>query len=199
MEQKMRRKDREVTDFEEQISIVSRCKQVHIGMVEAGKAYIVPLDFGYRVKEGQLSFYCHSALEGRKINILKENPYVTFVLDHSFRIGLGNIPLMWTNAFESVMGEAKVVFLESQEDKLEATQLLMERYDMGKIPESVYRTLNHMSCYRIDVISMTGKSNLTQVQRDTWGMIEDLQRKINDPTVRLSTIRKDLEALGGNN
>ena len=35
MEQKMRRKDREVTDFEEQISIVSRCKQVHIGMVEA--------------------------------------------------------------------------------------------------------------------------------------------------------------------
>ena len=119
MEQKMRRKDREVTAFEEQISIVSRCKQVHIGMVEAGKAYIVPLDFGYRVKEGQLSFYCHSALEGRKINILKENPYVTFVLDHSFRIGLGNIPLMWTNAFESVMGEAKVVFLESQEDKLE--------------------------------------------------------------------------------
>ena len=47
--------------------------------------------------------------------------------------------------------------------------------------------------------SMTGKSNLTQVQRDTWGMIEDLQRKINDPTVLLSTIRKDLEALGGNN
>ena len=39
---------------------------------------------------------------------------------------------MWTNAFESVMGEADVVFLEDFDEKLEATQLLMDRYDMAR-------------------------------------------------------------------
>lgn len=196
MNRPMRRKDRLVSDFDEMVSIASRARQIIIGMVDDGQPYLVPLDFGYKVHDGILSFYCHSASQGRKIDLMKKNPHISFVLPHSFRIGLGNVPVMWTNAFESVMGEADVVFLEDFDEKLEATQLLMDRYDMGKIPESVYRTLNHMECYRMDVTSMTGKSNLTRQQRDNWGFMESLQRKINDPTVLLSTIRKDLEALG---
>ena len=197
MSRPMRRKDRLVSDFDEMVSIASRARQIIIGMVDDGQPYLVPLDFGYKVHDGILSFYCHSASQGRKIDLMKKNPHISFVLPHSFRIGLGNVPVMWTNAFESVMGEADVVFLEDLDEKLEATQLLMDRYDMGKIPESVYRTLNHMECYRLDVTSMTGKSNLTRQQRDNWGFVESLQRKINDPTVLLSTIRKDLETIEG--
>lgn len=196
MDRPMRRKDRLVSDFDEQVSIASRCKQVHLGMVDEGMAYIVPVDFGYKVHDGILSFYCHSASDGRKMDILRANPEITFEMDHCFRIGLGNVPVMWTNAFESVMGRAHVEFLTDFDEKLECTQLLMDRYDMGEIPEKVYRTLNHMECYRIDVISMTGKSNLTRVQRDNWGYIELLQQKINDPRVTLQIIRDGLEALG---
>lgn len=198
MDRAMRRKDREVSDFDEQVSIVSRCRQVHLGMVCEGQAYIVPVDFGYKVHDGRLSLYCHSASEGKKIDILHANPEITFEMDHCFRIGLGNVPTMWTNAFESVMGKAHVVFLEDLKEKLECTQRLMDRYDMGPIPEKVQGILSHMACYRIDILSMTGKSNLTRVQRDNWGYVEMLQQKINDPRITLKVIRDGLEALGDN-
>jgi nitroimidazol reductase NimA-like FMN-containing flavoprotein (pyridoxamine 5'-phosphate oxidase superfamily) len=194
MEREMRRKDRLVTDFDEMVSIVSRCMEVHLGMVDEGKAYIVPVDFGYAVRDGRLSLYCHSASEGRKMDILRKNPRVTIELDHSFRIGLGNVPTMWTNAFESVMGEADVVFLETVEERLEAVNQLMERHHMGKLPEKVQGILPHMACYRLDVISMTGKSNLTRLQRDNWGAMEELERKIHDPRVTLQAIRDGLAA-----
>lgn len=55
-------------------------------MVEAGKAYIVPLDFGYRGKR-TIILLLFSIIGRSQINILKENPYVVFVfLDHSFRL-----------------------------------------------------------------------------------------------------------------
>ncbi len=166
-----------------------------IGMVDQGKAYVVPIDFGYKVHDGHLSLYAHSAPEGRKMDILRKNPDITVTLSHSFRIGLGNTPQMWTNAFESVMGDAHVVFLEDFKDRLESIQLLMDRYHMGPIPESVYPTIKYMACYRIDITSMTGKSNLTQKQRDTWGRLETLQKTINDPRTTLQTIRNELDAL----
>lgn len=193
MNRPMRRKDRLVTDFDELVSIVSRCAPLHLGLVNEEKAYVVPVDFGFTAENGQLSFYVHSAKEGRKIDLMKQNPMITFTLDHSFRIGLGR-PDFWTNAFESVMGEAKVTFLEGDE-AWESIQHLMDRYGQGKLPEKIRPMLAHMASYRIDVLSMTGKSNLTKEQRERWGALNTLQEAIGNPAVSLQTIKDKLADL----
>lgn len=72
----MRRKDREITDICAILDLVSECKVCRLAMTDGGVPYIVPLNYGYEYADGALTFYFHSAKEGRKLEILKKNPTV---------------------------------------------------------------------------------------------------------------------------
>ena len=50
-------------------------------MVDGRRPYVVPMNFGFDLWDGVLELYCHSALEGRKIEILRRNPEVCFEMD----------------------------------------------------------------------------------------------------------------------
>ena len=77
----MRRSDREITDLGEILSIINDCKVIHLAMVDDGEPYLLPLNFGYACEGGAFSFFCHSAREGRKLDILRKNPTVAFEMD----------------------------------------------------------------------------------------------------------------------
>lgn len=77
----MRRKDREITDICAILELVSECKVCRLAMTDGGIPYIVPLNYGYEYADGALTFYFHSAKEGRKLEILKKNPAVCLELD----------------------------------------------------------------------------------------------------------------------
>lgn len=54
----MRRKDREISDYNEIVYVMNRCEVLRIGMVDSeGKPYIVPLTFGLD-------------LEGEKVTVI---------------------------------------------------------------------------------------------------------------------------------
>ena len=72
----MRRKDREITHIRTILDLVSECKVCRLAMTDGGVPYIVPLNYGYEYADGALTFYFHSAKEGRKLEILKKNPTV---------------------------------------------------------------------------------------------------------------------------
>ena len=74
----MRRSDREITDLNKIISIINDCKVIHLAMLDDGEPYLLPLNFGYTYEDGAFSFFCHSAREGRKLDILRKNPTVAF-------------------------------------------------------------------------------------------------------------------------
>ena len=77
----MRRNDREITDLNEILSIINSCKVIHLAMIDAGEPYLLPLNFGYACENGAFSFFCHSAREGRKLDILRKNSTVAFEMD----------------------------------------------------------------------------------------------------------------------
>lgn len=82
----MRRSDREITDLGEILSIINDCKVIHLAMVDDGEPYLLPLNFGYACESGAFSFFCHSAREGRKLDILRK---------------IRPSPLKWTAAVRS--------------------------------------------------------------------------------------------------
>ena len=43
----MRRADREIGVFEQQLEVLRRCKVVHLAMVDGQGLYSLPLSFGY--------------------------------------------------------------------------------------------------------------------------------------------------------
>ena len=77
----MRRKDREVTDIRQIESIIEKAKVVHIGMIDGGAPYVVPMQYGYVFTDGALTLYLHGAKEGRKIDCIKKNPNVCIELE----------------------------------------------------------------------------------------------------------------------
>ncbi|HNU36390.1 MAG TPA: pyridoxamine 5'-phosphate oxidase family protein, partial [Methanomassiliicoccales archaeon] len=68
----MRKAEREIMDQGELEEVIRRAEVCRLAMVDDGKPYIVPMNFGYR--NGCLYFHC--AKEGRKLDVLRENPKV---------------------------------------------------------------------------------------------------------------------------
>lgn len=124
----MRRKDREITDWDAMLDIVQHCDCCRLGMVDADGAYILPLNFGAAVENGGLVLYFHGAAEGKKIALLRENPHVSFEMDTGHRLVPGAQADEYTFAYRSVMGRGTVTFLENDADKLHGLNRIMAHY-----------------------------------------------------------------------
>ncbi|MFZ1983320.1 MAG: pyridoxamine 5'-phosphate oxidase family protein, partial [Desulfatitalea sp.] len=109
----MRRKDKEITDRNAIDGIIARCKVCRIALCENGQPYILPLNFGYDGKY----LYFHSANDGKKIEIIKQNNRVGFEFDIFHEIITAEKPCEWGTKYESVVGNGVAEFIESQQAK----------------------------------------------------------------------------------
>ena len=156
----MRRKDREIKDFQEIISIINQCEIIRLAMVDQGLPYIVPLNFGYSLDQDTLTLYMHSASTGRKIDILKQQPIVCFEMDRPFQITKDEIPCNWTYEQESIIGNGTVVFLDDIEEKKVAMHAIMKHYGYEGTPTYTPDVLEHTCLYKIIVEDISGKRNI---------------------------------------
>ena len=151
----MRRKDREITDFDEMLSVIRKCDVCRIAMIDGEVPYIVPLNFGLDVQDNQVYFYFHSALEGRKMDLLRENPKVAFEMDCSHEIILYEEQMDCTMGYESVMGRGVIEFVP-EEEKFDALKILMRQYHEEDFAFST-KLMKVTAVYRRKVTQMTGK------------------------------------------
>ena len=123
----MRRNDREITDSREILSIVNECKVIRLAMLdEQGLPYIIPLNFGYRFADGVFTFYCHSAREGRKLELLRRDPRVSFEMDCRGALDEHDVACQcgYGYYYASVIGSGTAELIEGAE-KLDALSALM--------------------------------------------------------------------------
>ena len=59
----MRRKDREIQDFDEIIEVMKKCDVCRVAMRGEEYPYMVPLNFGMEVEETQVTLYFHGAMD----------------------------------------------------------------------------------------------------------------------------------------
>lgn len=152
----MRRKDKEITGFQELVNIIRRCDVCRLGLNgEDGYPYIVPLNFGLSVEGEQATLYFHSANEGRKMELLRRDNRVSFEMDCGHRLVTQAERGYCTMEYECVMGKGRIEFIP-EEEKMEALRLLMAHYrkedfpfDTSAVPET--------AVYKLTVESMTGK------------------------------------------
>lgn len=123
----MRRKDREITDFDEIIKIIRKCDTIRLAINDEDYPYIVALNFGMEVVDGQIFFYLHSALKGKKIDLLKKDNRVSFEMDTDHIFIMKEEKMSCTMGYESVTGRGRIEFLK-EEEKFEALKILMAKY-----------------------------------------------------------------------
>ena len=139
----MRRKDREVTDVGQIRAILDACKTCHLAMVDHGQPYVIPLNYGYSLEDGVLTLFFHSAKEGRKIDILRENASVCFEMcNEGDLLFSANPPCETVCCFASVHGFGQAQFIEDAAEKCAALSVLMKHQAQADIvftPEQVER------------------------------------------------------------
>ncbi|ACO85707.1 pyridoxamine 5'-phosphate oxidase family protein [Clostridium botulinum] len=139
----MRRKEREIKDINEIFQVIENCSAVHVGMVDEGKPYVVALSFGYDREGDDLILYLHSAMEGRKMDILRKNPAVYFQMDcvNELIKTTSENPCAYSWRFDSVMGSGNVEFIEDETGKSHALTRILQHLD--KTMRNIISLLKH--------------------------------------------------------
>lgn len=156
----MRRKDREITDFDEILKIIDACDIVRLGLSDGDTPYIVPVNFAYEVMDAKVMLYIHGAMVGRKYEILIKNPICSFEMDIPVQIECIEEKKDVTMRYQSVMGKAVAEFLEGEEKVRALDEILMARYDQTRDFNYNRRMIPQTAVIRLKVVEMTAKRNL---------------------------------------
>ena len=123
----MRRKDREITDIQQILNIISKAKILRLGLFDGDYPYVVPLHYGYEYAENRLVFYMHSAKEGHKLELIANNPHVCVELDCGVDlISGGEVPCIEGCTFAAVIGRGVAEIVSDEKEKIKGLSLLMK-------------------------------------------------------------------------
>lgn len=156
----MRRKDREITDFNIMISIIDECDIIRIGLADGEFPYIVPVNFAYTVDENQqIKFYIHGAMAGRKYELMQKNQKCSFELDIPLEMDCIYEKKDVTMRYKSVMGTAEIRFLNGEEKQSAIDNIIMNRYDETRNFEYNKSVVRRTAIAELTVLSWTAKIN----------------------------------------
>lgn len=150
----MRRKEKEITDKKEIENILKKSQICHVAMVDKDKPYIVPMNFGYENK----TLFFHSALEGRKINVIKKNPNLCFEVEQVVQFKKAKLACDWSIEYKSVIGEGRAQLLYDPEEKREGLDIIMAQYS-GRTFEYPSEMLEKTLVIKLVIDKMTGKQS----------------------------------------
>ncbi len=156
MQEGITRREQAVTDMDEIIRILDTAKVIHIGMVDDGEPYVVPMNYGYTMQDGKLTIYLHGAKTGKKIDVLRANPKVFFELVCDTESFEGDIACQYGMAYASVMGKGTATLVEDVEEKKYGLSVLMKT-QTGKDFTFTDRMVGIVQIIRIDVEKYTAK------------------------------------------
>ena len=154
----MRRRQFEIKDPAIIEEILSGSEVCRIAMIDNGRPYIVPLNYGYRKN----AIYFHSSPLGRKIEILKANNRVCFEIELSCQIIKKEKPCDWGAEYRSVIGYGTIEFITDFNGKKEGLDIIMSHY--GKTGNNEYseKEVENVLIFKLHIEEITGK------QKGAW-------------------------------
>ena len=155
----MRRKDKEIVDEKVMVSIIEKAIICRVGMCWQNEPYVIPMNFGYQDK----NIYLHSAREGRKLDILRNNDKVCIEFDVDVKLVQSQEACETSMKYKSVLIFGTAVILEDTAEKKRALDIIMHHYYYHNSP-SVFHfpedVLEKVIIIKVKIEEMTGKESL---------------------------------------
>ena len=154
--QGMTKRELQITDEGQIRSILDTAKVLHLGLCVDNEPYVVPMNYGYTMEEGRLTFYLHGALRGKKLDMIRANSRVFVELDCNRIPFEGDKPCQYGLGYSSVMGRGTATIVDDVEEKMKALTVLMKT-QTGKNFTFNEQLVSIVSVIRIDVAEFTAK------------------------------------------
>jgi len=154
----MRRKDKEIVDEKVMISIIEKAIVCRVAMCWQDEPYVIPMNFGYRGNY----IYLHSAGEGRKLDILRNNDKVCIEFDVDVELVRSQEACKTSMNYKSVLIFGTAVILKDIAEKKRALDIIMHHYYYDSLsvfhfPEDV---LEKVVIIKVKFEKITGKESL---------------------------------------
>ena len=146
-----------ITEPEEIARILNTAKVLHMGLAVDNEPYVVPMNYGYVLEDGKLTLYLHSAVKGRKLDMIRANSKVSFSIDCDRMPFEGRVACQYGLVYSSVMGKGTATIVEDVEEKKQAMSILMKT-QTGKDFTFNERLVSIVAVIRIDVAEYTAKN-----------------------------------------
>ena len=124
--QGMTKRERQITDPGRILEILDQAKVLHLGLCVDNMPYVVPMNYGYAFENEKLVLYLHSAVRGKKLDMLRQNPNVFFSIDCDRIPFPGKVACQYGMSYSSIMGQGTARILEDSEEKQQAMTALMK-------------------------------------------------------------------------
>jgi uncharacterized protein len=137
--------------------IIARCQYCSMGMVDQeNRPYVLPMNFGYA--DGVV--YLHSAPEGKKVSILKNNSRVclAFSTDHVLRHQNEEVACSYGMKYRSVLIYGKVDFIQDHSEKRAALNIIMRQYTGRDDYDYNEPAIANVLVYKVVVEKMEGRA-----------------------------------------
>ncbi|MBM6808405.1 pyridoxamine 5'-phosphate oxidase family protein [Faecalicoccus pleomorphus] len=151
----MRRKDREIKDFDKILQIMRQCDSCVLALNDDGFPYMVPLNFGMDIEDRQLYLYFHCAMQGKKLDLIRKDNRATFEMDCDHNFILYDKRMSCTMGYSSVIGHGLIEFVED-EKKYEALKVLMRQYHAEDFLFNI-DMIKVTTVLKMKVLDITGK------------------------------------------
>lgn len=151
----MRRKDKEITDFDEIVAIMRKCDVCRLALNDGDFPYIVPLNFGLEVRGDRVFLYFHAAREGKKLDLIARDNRASFEMDCDHNFILYEERMSCTMGYASVIGHGTIELLP-EEEKYAALKILMGQYHAEDFQFNT-DMINVTTVMRMTVLDMAGK------------------------------------------
>ena len=153
----LRRSEKAITDHQELAEIIKGQKYMTLALCHENEPYLVAMNYGFDEAESCLYFHC--ANEGKKVDILHQNPLVWGQIMED----CGYLPGKCDHAYQSVEFKGTVTFLISRETKRHALELMIDQLEPD--PETVKQRFQKVDAFdnttvgKIHIETMSGKRN----------------------------------------
>ncbi len=152
----MTRRELEVTDINQILTILDNSKYLHLGLSDDDFPYVLPMNYGYAMEDGKLTLYLHGAKQGYKLDVIRKNPCCSFAMEHEIVPFEGKIACQYGVSYYCLMGRGKATIVDDPQEKIRALTLLMKA-QTRKDFEFNEKLVSIVSVIRVDVDSYTAK------------------------------------------
>ena len=150
------RREKLITNINEIKEILDKARVLHLGLADGDMPYVVPMNYGYTMDDGKPVLWLHCATQGRKLDIIRENPKVFFSIECDIQPFEGDVACRYGMGYRSLLGSGVAQIIEDVEIKKNALTYLMKT-QTGKDFEFNDKLVSVVSIIKIDVAEYTAK------------------------------------------
>lgn len=152
----MRRTDREISNINEIIKCLGEGNVCNLAINDEKYPYIIPLNYGYEATPDKINIYFHCAKTGKKIDLIKLNPNVSFSIISKTNLILKPNACDSTMEFESICGRGNIIILKD-DDKIHGLNILMDNFRKNTVEHYEAHLLERILVLKLEVVEITGK------------------------------------------